>query len=69
MKHTKQSAGQKGGRKTLENHGAEHFRQIGRKGAAVTWQRYRLDPVGTSDFALVDRQTGEVKAFLSGRSF
>jgi hypothetical protein len=65
-KYTKQTAGQRGGLATLARHGREHFKRIGARGAAVTWQRYRLDPVGTSDFALVNKTTGEIKAYLSG---
>ncbi|HEY3310640.1 MAG TPA: hypothetical protein VGK00_03270 [Anaerolineales bacterium] len=66
-KHTKQSAGALGGKTTLARFGPSHFAQIGRRGAAMTWQRYRLTPVGSSDFAMVDRKTGEVKALISGR--
>lgn len=65
----KAAAGQLGGKCTLARHGHEHFSQIGRRGAAVTWQRYRLAPVGMSDFAMVDRKTGEVKAIINGRPF
>ncbi len=65
--HTKKTAGQLGGLATLARYGREYMREIGRRGARTTWQRYRLLPLGTSDFALVNRATGEVKAYLSGR--
>jgi hypothetical protein len=67
-KHTKQTAGALGGRSTLARHGHQHFSAIGKRGAAELHRRYRMDPVGISDFALVDRKTGEVKALISGRA-
>lgn len=65
-KQTKQQAGRAGGLSTLARHGHDHFAQIGRKGAAVTWSRYALRPVGTSELAMCKRDTGEVVAFISG---
>ena len=62
----KKQASRLGGLATVARHGREYMREIGRRGAAVTWSRYRLAPVGTSDLALVNRQTGEVKALISG---
>lgn len=66
QKYTKKSAGQLGGLATFARYGHAHFAQIGRRGAVVTWQRYALQPVGASDFAMVDRQSGVVRALLSG---
>lgn len=60
--NTKQQAGSKGGRATVARHGREHMQKIGRKGAAVTWQRYRLTPYKQSQFAMVDKETGAIKA-------
>ena len=65
MKHTKQTAGQIGGRATVERHGRTHMQQIGRKGAAATWARYHLAPIGQSGWAMVDRQTNQVKTFVN----
>lgn len=65
-KHTKRSAGSLGGLATLRKHGRQYMRDIGKRGASVTWERYELRPAGISDFAMIDRQTGEVKAYLSG---
>ena len=62
---TKQQAGQIGGRATFEKHGTEHMRQIGKNGAAVTWTRYHLAPVGQSGWAMVNRQTNQVKCFIN----
>ena len=64
----KAKAGALGGQATLARHGPEHFRQIGRRGAAATWARYELRPLGAADFAMVDKTTGQVKARLSGRA-
>lgn len=58
-------AGRKGGRATLKKHGRDHYRRIGRKGAESTWQRYSLRPYKTSQFAMVDRESGEIKAIRS----
>lgn len=60
--NTKQQAGSKGGRVTVERHGREHMQRIGRRGAAVTWARYRLTPWKQSQYAMVDKQTNEIKA-------
>ncbi len=62
---TKQQAGSKGGRATYAKHGRGHMRAIGARGAAVTWTRYHLAPVGQSGWAMVDRQTNEVKTFIN----
>jgi len=62
-------AGRRGGLATLAKYGAAHMKVIGAKGAKVFHSRYRLDPVGTSQFAIVNRETNEVKAFLNGMSF
>ena len=66
-KHTKQSAGQKGGLATLARYGPDHMRTIGKRGAAQFWKRYSLRPAGTSQFAITNRDTNEVIAFTSGR--
>jgi hypothetical protein len=62
---TKQQAGSKGGRVTVERHGREHMQKIGARGAATTWIRYHLAPIGQSGWAMVDRQTNEVKTFIN----
>ena len=66
-KHTKKTAGALGGQSTLSRYGHLHFANIGRRGAAEFHRRYRLEPVDMTDFAIVRRDTGEVKSFLSGR--
>ena len=65
-KHTKQSAGSLGGRATVARHGHDHMAKIGRRGGQVTHERYYLAPVNLSHFAMVDRKTNKIKAWLSG---
>lgn len=65
MNLVKQKAGRKGGVATLKKHGVDFFRKIGKKGARITWSRYHLSPTGLNNFAMVNRETGEVKAFLN----
>jgi hypothetical protein len=69
LTRVRKEAGRRGGLATLARYGVDHFRVIGRKGARVFHSRYRLDPVGLDDFAIVNRETNEVKAFLSGAQF
>ena len=57
---TKAQAGSKGGRATYERHGSAHFSRIGKRGAAVTWTRYQLSPVGLTEYAMVERATGKI---------
>jgi hypothetical protein len=59
------TSGALGGKSTLARHGHEHFSTIGKRGARSTWQRYKLVPVGTFGLAMVDRKTGEFKAFIT----
>jgi hypothetical protein len=58
-------AGRLGGIATREKHGAHHFRKAGKKGAASTWSKYRLAPIGQSGWAMVDRETDQVKTFIN----
>lgn len=66
---TKQQAGQLGGLSTFKKYGKSHMRNIGAQGAKVTWSRYSLKPVGTSNYAMVNRETGEIKAVLNSANF
>lgn len=50
---TKTQAGRLGGLATSKKHGKIHMREIGKKGAAVTWSRYFIAPVGQSHYAMV----------------
>ena len=60
MKHTKQTAGSKGGHATVAKHGIEHMQKIGARGAATTWSRYTLKPVNESQYAMVHRETNKI---------
>jgi general stress protein YciG len=62
---SKSQAGSKGGRATVAKHGKQHMQAIGRKGAAATWNRYHLAPIGQSGWAMVDRETNQVKTFVN----
>jgi len=68
--HEKRSeAGCRGGLATLAKYGADHFKKIGAEGARVFWKRYRFEPVGMDDFAIVRRDNHAVVALLSGLPF
>lgn len=62
---TKQQAGSMGGCATVAKHGREHMQTIGKRGAATTWTRYLLSPIGQSGWAMIDRETREVKTFIN----
>ncbi len=62
----KREAGRKGGKTTFAKYGRDHMQCIGRVGADVMHTRYKLEPIEQSDFALVHRETGVIKARLSG---
>ncbi len=59
---TKQEAGSKGGKATVNKYGRQYMAEIGRRGAVELYRRYNLAPVDLNRFALVDRMTGKVKA-------
>ena len=61
---TKAQAGRLGGRATVEKHGARHMAAIGRKGAEVTWERYTLKPISTSQYAMVEKETNRIVAIF-----
>lgn len=69
LSRKRREAGRRGGLATHARHGSEHMRAIGAKGAKVFHSRYRLEPVNLNDFAIIHRDTGEVKAYLSGLPF
>lgn len=63
----KAQAGRLGGLKTVQRYGKHYMKQLGVWGAHVTHSRYRLEPVDLNDFAMVNKETNQVKAFLSGK--
>lgn len=66
---TKRQAGRLGGLQTAHRHGREHMQAIGRRGAAVTWERYTLKPVDIAGWAMVERGSGRIKALISYDGF
>jgi hypothetical protein len=63
------AAGRRGGQSTLQKYGNDHFRKIGARGALITWLTYGLKPVGTGGYAMVNRETGKIKAVLNELPF
>ena len=61
------AAGRKGGKRTVKRYGKRYMRRLGKWGAHVMHSTYQLVPVDLNDFALVHRETGQVKAYLSGK--
>ena len=61
----RKQAGQIGGRATVAKHGCGHMSEIGKRGAATTWGRYRLEPVGQSGWAMVRKDTNTVRTFIN----
>ena len=59
---TKAECGALGGKATVARYGPEYMAQIGKRGAATLWKRYNLRPYQLSKYALVDRQSGEIRA-------
>lgn len=61
------AAGSKGGRTTVKRYGKRYMKKLAKWGAHRMHSIYQLTPVDRNDFALVHRETGEVKAYLSGK--
>ena len=60
-------AGSWGGKQTAKLYGKRYMRKLAKYAAHRLHSIYRLEPVLLNDFALVNRQTNQVKALLSGR--
>jgi|GEM_PF-3426521 hypothetical protein len=60
-------AGSKGGKATVKKYGKRYMRKLARWAAHRMHSIYRLVPVDLNDIALVHRETGLVKAYLSGK--
>jgi hypothetical protein len=67
MNSVKQNAGRKGGLATLKKYGKRYFKRLGKWGAHRMHAIYKLTPVDLNDFALVNRETGKIVAYLSGK--
>ena len=64
---SKAELGRLGGLATLKKYGRRHFQRLGKWGAHRMHATYKLVPVDLNDFLLVNRETGEAKARLSGK--
>lgn len=62
----RRASGRLGGLATAARYGRSYMRLIGKRGAATTWTRYVVVPVGQSGYAMVDRQTNKVIAVRGG---
>ena len=61
---TRAEAGRLGGRATVKKHGKEHMATIGKLGAKVTWTKYKMLPVSTSQYAMVEIATNQIVAIF-----
>ncbi|HEX2996663.1 MAG TPA: hypothetical protein VHP14_17695, partial [Anaerolineales bacterium] len=60
-------AGAKGGRQTVKRHGKRYMKRLAKFAAHVMHATYDLEPVALNDFALVHKETRQVKALISGK--
>lgn len=60
-------AGRRGGKRTVKRHGKRHMKRLARWAAHCMHVKYQITPVGTCQYALVNRTTGEIRAYLSGK--
>jgi hypothetical protein len=56
---TKSECGSLGGKKTAEKYGQKYMSALALKGATAMHKKYKLVKLSTSDFAIVNRETGE----------
>lgn len=62
QRENKRRAGSLGGRATVARYGPDYMREIGKRGAATLWARYALLPWQVAAWAIVDRETNQVKS-------
>lgn len=55
---TRTESGSLGGRATVKKYGKAYMQHLARRGAMAFHNKYKLEPLGTSDFAIVYRDTG-----------
>jgi len=56
-----------GGQATLKKYGREFYSRIGKLGWKALNDRYYWSPYGTSDWAIVNRETGRIVALKFGK--
>ena len=61
------AAGRKGGKRTVKRYGKRYMKRLAKWGAFRMHATYRISPVGQCQYALVNRQTNVIKAYLSGK--
>lgn len=66
LSEKRKAAGSRGGRATVAKYGRPYMAEIGRRGAEALYRRYNLVPNGVAGWALVDRETNQVKAAWQG---
>jgi hypothetical protein len=64
----KQDAGRLGGLKTASKYGNEYMSQLARRGAVAFHIKYKLVPIRLNNFAIVNRETGEMVNTIIGIS-
>ena len=61
------AAGSAGGRKTVKRYGKRYMKRLAKWAAHCMHLKYSISPVGTCQYALVNRKSGEIRAYLSGK--
>jgi hypothetical protein len=56
---SKADAGRKGGKTTVKKYGKEYMKELAQRGARAWHKKYKLHKLGTSDFAILYRATGQ----------
>ncbi len=59
VKLSKKEAGSLGGQRTVKKHGETYMHNLAIRGADAFHKAYKLEKLGTSDFAIVERATGK----------
>lgn len=69
-KLTRSEAARRGGLALVKIHGLTHMSKIASLGGIALHKKYELRPVGSCDFVLVNRETGEVNPkTINGRNW
>jgi hypothetical protein len=51
-----------------ERYGPDCFKNWGRRGAEIFWEKYMLLPVGFNAFAIINKRSGKIVNWLNGIS-
>lgn len=66
-KLTRKEVASLGGKAVYKKYGSSYMSKIGRLGFKAMLQKYELQPYSVNDWAIVDRATGKIVAYLSGK--